>query len=124
MLIVVLILIILNIIFTINYLSIEEKNKKWLEKAKEAYDKQEFISEYPKSEIAIKKINYKYNVVPRFLISSWFILLICPFFLETKILLIVYIINFMYSRLLNHLCVIEQKIDVIKNEVYKENEYL
>ena len=63
-------------------------------------------------------MNYK------FIISAWIILLVCPLFCDLKTYIIIYLINYMYSRVLIWLASIELKIDTIKDEIYKENEYL
>lgn len=60
----------------------------------------------------------------RLIISAWIILLVCPFIFDVKTYIIIYLINYMYSRILMWLACLELKIDTINDEVYKENKYL
>lgn len=124
MLIAFIILLIFTILFTWSSIRLKKKNEKWLEDAEKAYTKNEFTSDYPRSQISIFKNEYKYNMDFRFFISAWIILLVCPFIFDVKTYIIIYLINYMYSRVLTWLAIIELKIDTIKDEVYKENEYL
>lgn len=124
MLIAFIILLIFTTMFTWSSISLEKKHKKWLEDAKNAYTKNEFASEYPRSQISIFKNEYKYNMDFRLIISAWIILLVCPFIFDVKTYIIIYLINYMYSRILMWLACLELKIDTINDEVYKENKYL
>jgi len=118
------ILLIFTVMITWSSIDLEKKHKKWIEDAKNAYTKNEFTSEYPRSQISIFKNEYKYNMNYKFIISAWIILLVCPLFCDLKTYIIIYLINYMYSRVLIWLASIELKIDTIKDEIYKENEYL
>lgn len=112
---------VLNVIFTWSIISTNKKDKEWLNNAYQAYNDNEKTSFYPKSEVLLKKNNYKYNCNFHFLIITWLILFIIPLFCEVKTFIIIYIINFMYSRILNFLGLIENKIDIIKKQIFKED---
>lgn len=121
-----LIAIIINIILTICIYTDEKNNSKWLDKAKTAYDEDKNTLFYPRSEIALRKKYHLYtSVALRNIIGAWLITIISLFFFNNeKIFLIIYIGNYIYGRILYFLAIIEQKIEVIKDEIYKENEYL
>lgn len=114
---------ILNIIFTFGQIKTEKARKNWLNDAREAYRKNEYISEYPESIFAQFSSDYKYDVMWRFNFSSWLILLICPFIFELKTFILIYLFNYMYSSHLRYFSIIEQKIDILKNKVYNEKEF-
>lgn len=118
--------ILINIILTINIFWDEKQNSKWLKEAKIAYDEDKNTLFYPKSEVALRKKHHLYaSVALRNVIGSWLITFIFLFwFYNEKIFLIVYICNYIYGRILFYFALIEQKIEIIKEEVYKENECL
>ena len=121
----IIIAVIINIVLSYSYNFNCKKNKEWLEKAATAYTEYKNTIFYPKSEIALQKKYYLYSALElRFIIGAWIITLILPFFVSEKIFLIIYIANYLYGNLLYSLSVLEQKIEVIKDEVYNENEYL
>ena len=114
-----------NIASTVIAARQEKANTKWLQKAQKAYDENLNTLFYSRSEIALRKKYHLYAAVSlRTVIGSWLITIIMPFFVDEKIFLIIYIGNYIYGRILYWLALIEQKIEVIKDEVYKENEYL
>ncbi len=125
MLMLVVIIFILNIIFTWSVVDNSKYNENWLKNAqKEWVNDKGLKSEYEKSEIFIKKNSYKYLNPYYFIISIWIILIIFPFFFETKEIIAIYAINYMYFRITNWLGLIELKTDSIRKEIYEENEYL
>lgn len=121
----VIIVIILNIIFTYLSYDAEKRNSKWLDNAKEAYANNMNTLFYSRSEIALRKKYHLYAAAElRTVIGAWLITIILPFFVSENIFLLIYILNFLYGRILYFLAIIEQKVEVIKDEVYKENEDL
>ncbi len=121
----VIIAIIINITLSCFSFYAEKENSKWLEKAKEAYTNNMNTLFYPRSEIALRKKYHLYAAAElRTIIGAWLITIVLPFFVSDNIFLLIYILNFLYGRILYFLAIIEQKVEVIKDEVYKENDDL
>lgn len=116
------ILLVFTILITFSTNRLEKKQKQWLEDAKKAYNDNEFTADYPRSEIERIKTKYKYDMSFRLIFSSWAILLVCPFLCSIKTYIIIYLVNYMFSRILIWLAIIEQKIDIVKSEVFKESD--
>lgn len=84
--------IILNIITQLTH-------KKWIKV---------FINKY-------KNFN-EYDIIPRYIISQWIITIIFLFIDNIRLFIIIYLVNYMYSRILSWLSIIECKVDNINSE--------
>jgi hypothetical protein len=124
MLIAFILILVANIISSVWVYKQEKQNTDWLNKAQKAYEEDKKTLFYPKSEIALRKKYMDYaSIQTRTMIGAWLILLIVPFFFDVKVLIILYLLNYCYGQILYSLAVINSKIDVINEHIFKEDEF-
>lgn len=77
----------------------QHTHKKWIKDFKNKY----------------KNFN-EYDIIPRYIISQWIITIVFLFIDNVRLFIIIYLVNYMYSRILSGLSIIECKVDNINSE--------
>lgn len=62
----------------------------------------------------------EYDITPRYIISQWIITIVFLFIDNVRLFIIIYLVNYMYSRILSWLSIIECKIDSINSDFYNK----
>lgn len=114
-------LLIITIILTFCEVKNDKKTREYLTQAKKAYADNYGTVLYPKSEVILFERIYKYSHSHKLVLSSWLILISYIIFNYSELFfVIIFIVNYIYSRILNYLGYIECKQDIIIDKLFGE----